>query len=411
MNTLYISYDGMTDPLGQSQVLPYLIYLSKKGYKITILSAEKTKNFENNKQFIYNQIKDTGIDWQYIKYTASPPVISTLWDIYKLKKNALKLHRQKKFKIIHCRSYISALIGLHFKKKMNIPFIFDMRGFWADERVDGKIWNLKNPVFNAVYKYFKRKEKEFINRADHIITLTKQGKNILNSWQTNINPTPVSVIPCCVDTQLFSYDNINADKVEAYRKTLNIKEGTKIISYLGSLGTWYMADEMMDFYKSLSAQKPEYKFMFISYDNPEDILKLADKYSIDHQRIIVVKARRDEVPVLLSLSSISIFFIKPVFSKKASSPTKQAEVLSMGIPIICNDGIGDTSEIITSNKVGIIIKNFNLEDYLNAINQIDNIIETPKNNIRKVALDLFSLDTGGEKYTTIYNSFKNEQNE
>ena len=411
MNTLYISYDGMTDPLGQSQVLPYLIFLAGKGYNITILSAEKTKNFDNNKQLIYNQIKDTSIDWQYIKYTASPPVISTLWDIYKLKRKALKLNKQKNFKIIHCRSYISALIGLYFKIKMNIPFIFDMRGFWADERVDGKIWNLKNPIFNAVYKYFKRKEKEFIKQSDHIIVLTQQGQNILNSWQTNAYPTPVSVIPCCVDTRLFSYDNIDNDKVGKYRKTLDLKAGTKIISYLGSLGTWYMADEMMDFYKLLSTHKPEYKFMFISYDNPEDILMLADKHDVERQNIIIVKARRDEVPVLISLSGISIFFIKPVFSKKASSPTKQAEVLSMGIPVICNDGIGDTSEIITNNKVGIVIKNFNSEDYLNAINQIDNIVETPRNLIRKVALDLFSLDTGGEKYNTIYNSFKNEQNE
>ncbi len=405
MNTLYISYDGMTDPLGQSQVLPYLIYLSRKGYEITILSAEKDRNFENNKQQIYHQIKGTSIDWQYIKYTASPPVVSTLWDIYKLKKKALKLHRQKNFKIVHCRSYISALIGLYFKEKMNIPFIFDMRGFWADERVDGKIWNLKNPVFNAVYKYFKRKEKAFINQSAHIISLTQQGKDILNSWQTNIDPTPVTVIPCCVDTQLFSADSIDNGIVAAYRKTLKIKEDMKIITYLGSLGTWYMADEMMAFFKLLSVQKPDYKFMFISYDNPEDILKLADKHGVERSLIIVVKASRQEVPTLLSLTNISVFFIKPVFSKKASSPTKQAEVLSMGIPIICNDGIGDTSEIISSHRAGIIINKFNEEDYLKAINQIDIILETPKKIVRKVALDLFSLETGGERYSTIYKSF------
>lgn len=401
----------MTDPLGQSQVLPYLIFLSKKGYYITILSAEKVKNFENNKQVVYNQIEGTDIDWQYIKYTASPPVISTLWDICKFKNKALKLHRQKDFKIIHCRSYIAALIGLYFKKKKNIPFIFDMRGFWADERVEGGLWNLKNPVFRWVYQYFKRKEKAFINHSNHIITLTQQGKNILNTWQSNNKPIPVTVIPCCVDTQLFSYDNINNEQVKSFRKTLDIKEDVKIISYLGSLGTWYMADEMMAFYKLLSEKKPEYKFMFISYDNPENILKLADKYSVDRQKIIVVKARREEVPVLLSLSSISIFFIKPVFSKKASSPTKQAEVLSMGIPVICNDGIGDTSEIITSNKAGIVIKEFNSDAYSEAINQIENIIEIPGNHIRKVALDLFSLDTGGEKYNTVYQSLKNNQNE
>ena len=41
IKVLYISYDGMTDPLGQSQVLPYLEGLAKKNYAITLISFEK----------------------------------------------------------------------------------------------------------------------------------------------------------------------------------------------------------------------------------------------------------------------------------------------------------------------------------------------------------------------------------
>ena len=63
--------------------------------------------------------------------------------------------------LIHCRSYITSIVALKIKIKYNIPFIFDMRGFYADERVDGKIWNKSNFIFKNVYNYFKRKEKEF----------------------------------------------------------------------------------------------------------------------------------------------------------------------------------------------------------------------------------------------------------
>jgi len=401
----------MTDPLGQSQVLPYLTYLSGKGYNITLLSAEKKAHFEAHKQTIFKLVEEHNIDWHYVQYTSKPPVISTLWDIYKLKRKAYKLHRQKNFKLIHCRSYIAALIGLSFKKKFKIPFIFDMRGFWADERVDGKIWNLKNPVFKMVFNYFKRKEKEFINNADHIISLTQKGKDILNTWQSRINPTPVSVIPCCVDTELFSPEKLNQEKIKAFQHQLNISEETKIISYLGSLGTWYMADEMMDFFKLLSAQKPDFKFMFITYDKPEEIMTLATQYGVARDKIVVVKASRDEVPLLISMSCVSLFFIKPVFSKKASSPTKQAEVLSMGLPIICNDGIGDTSEIITGTNSGIVIRAFNRAAYQEAVNQIDNIIQISKDTIRKAAVDLFSLESGGERYNAIYKTIKNRLNE
>ena len=52
---LYISYDGMTDQLGQSQVIPYMQGLAKLGQKITILSAEKKDAFfKNEKKNIRN---------------------------------------------------------------------------------------------------------------------------------------------------------------------------------------------------------------------------------------------------------------------------------------------------------------------------------------------------------------------
>ena len=35
---------------------------------------------------------------------------------------------------------LQPLIALFCKKIFGTKFIFDMRGFWADERVDGDIW-------------------------------------------------------------------------------------------------------------------------------------------------------------------------------------------------------------------------------------------------------------------------------
>ena len=42
---LFISYNGMLEPLGQTQVLPYLRELAKRGVKFTLLSFEKSKAF------------------------------------------------------------------------------------------------------------------------------------------------------------------------------------------------------------------------------------------------------------------------------------------------------------------------------------------------------------------------------
>ena len=160
VNILYITYDGLTDPLGQSQVIPYLVGLSNKGYKITILSCEKKTNFLKKRDVIDSILSKNCISWVNIQYTKTPPIFSTLWDIYKLKQIAYKLFKTNNFNIVHCRSYIASIIGTWIKKKYGVKFIFDMRGFYADERVDGKIWNRKNPIFNWIYSYFKKKEIE-----------------------------------------------------------------------------------------------------------------------------------------------------------------------------------------------------------------------------------------------------------
>ncbi len=100
-NILYLSYDGMTDPLGQSQVLPYLIKLSKHGYSFTLVSCEKKERYALNKNIIQQICDSNNIDWQPIFYTKTPPIISTVWDIIKLNNKVKELYLRKKFKLIH----------------------------------------------------------------------------------------------------------------------------------------------------------------------------------------------------------------------------------------------------------------------------------------------------------------------
>ncbi len=395
---LYISYDGMTDTLGQAQVLPYLVGLSKKGYKITLLSTEKVENFAQRQHIIQKIVDDAGIDWHYVNYTKNPPVVSTLLDIRKLRNKAYKLHHEKKFDIVHCRSYISAIIGEGMKKKFGTKFIFDMRGFWADERVDGGLWNIKNFIFKNIYQYFKRKEKNFLENADYTVSLTQNAKNEIQTWELK-NLSPIEVIPCCVDTDLFNYEN--------YKEiTENLGENTNqnplTISYLGSLGTWYMLDEMVLLFSKILQYKPLAKFLVITPDNPELVLESAKKYNIPPQKIEITRAERKEVPNLLAKTHLSIFFVKPTYSKKASSPTKMGELLGMGLPIIANTNMGDNDFLFENYPCGLLLKDFSEKTMQEVCLQINNLLEMPKNELRNTALAYFSLEKGVEKYAGIY---------
>ena len=367
-NILYISYDGMTDPLGQSQVIPYLQQITKQGYRFTILSVEKKKRLERSGTEISKLLNSLGIEWKTLPFSTRPPLFSKAYDQQQLNATATRLYREKKFDMIHCRSYVAAATGLKLFHRFGVPFLFDMRGFWVDERVDSGQWNMRNPIYRLLYKLYKKKEKKYLLQTAHIISLTQKGKEELITAY-NIPAEKITVIPCCTDLGLFDFYKINDEEKQKLRKTLGIDNKTPILSYLGSLGGWYMTDEMLDFFAVMKTKIPGAKFLFISHNDRKEILNKAAAKGIDKTDILVQPAIRNEVPLYLSISKWSIFFIRDVYSKKASSPTKQGEVMAMGIPLICND-IGDTGSIIAKSGAGFLLDEFSEKGYQDLVAQM-----------------------------------------
>ena len=410
IHVLFVSYDGMTDSLGQSQVLPYIREISKKGFKYTLISFEKEERYQKFHSNIQKTCVASNINWHPIKYASSVPILSTIWNIYRLKKKVFKLHRQSSFDLFHSRSHVPSIVAQMLQKQKNVPYVFDMRGFWADERVDGGVWNLSNPIFKKVFNFFKRKEIEFIEEANAIVSLTENGKNEILSWQ-HLESTPaalrnktldIEVIPCCVDVELFNPDSVNINDKNRIREQLGISDNDFILGYVGSIGTWYMLPEMLDFFKILQTKIPNCKFLFISNEPKEKIISIATEKNINITDIVVASCIHKEVPSYISLFTISIYFILPAYSKKASSPTKQAELMSMGIPVVCNSNVGDSDKIVAETNSGWIVNTFSETSYSEIINQI---IKSPlpnsQNIIRQGTLQ-FNLIAGAQKFRNIY---------
>ena len=389
VKVLYLSYDGMTDPLGQSQVLPYLVGLSLKGYEFHLVSFEKPGRLEKHREIISAICADAGIQWHPLNYTKRPPVLSTWWDVRKLNKLTEQLHRKENFSIVHCRSYITALTGLSLKRK-GVPFIFDMRGFWADERVDGRIWNLSNPLFRLVYGFFKKKEIRFIGESDTTVSLTERGRAEILSWKGKFESTPdIQVIPCCADLEVFDYSGLEQ------------KQGPFVLGYLGAIGTWYMLDEMLDFFRVILKRYPGAIFHFLTKEEPEQILESAARKGILPASLKIEEAARKMIPVMTSNWDCAVFFIRPTYSKQASSPTKLGELMGMGIPVICNTGVGDVDLVVKQAQCGVGIDTFSEESYETAL---DLFLQEDykKHEIREGAKIHFDLREGIEKYGNIY---------
>lgn len=393
---LYISYDGLTDSLGQSQILPYLTNLSSTNF-IVILSAEKKQNLIRRKCFIQSKLKkNTNIVWKYISYTKKPPIFSTLIDMLKLFLYAAFLQIKYRFDIVHCRSYIPSTVGDKIAKIFNTKWIFDMRGFWADERVEGNLWPQNKFLYQLIYTYFKKKEEYLLKSADAVVVLTHEAKNIIvHSWNIPLKHQPF-VIPCCVDLEHFSNSLKNKNTLKIYD-----------LVYLGSVGTWYLLDEMLDFFLCYLKKFPYAKFLFITVENQSIILEKAIHKNINPNSLVITSAERDDIPQLLEQCKIAVFFIKPSFSKKGSSATKLAELLAMGLPVITNSDVGDHNFIFSHYICGVLIDNFNEKEYNKAIDKITAfMLNTTEIDLRTTAEQLFNLKSGVEKYLSIYNLLK-----
>jgi glycosyltransferase involved in cell wall biosynthesis len=392
----------MTDPLGQSQVIPYLAGLSKLGYEFTILSCEKSVNYLLHKNEIENLLHYAAIKWVPVAYHKKPPVFSTIYDVIQLYKKARKLHLQFTFDMVHTRPGIPALIGLRLKKRFGIKFLNDIREFYSDSRVDGGIWNLENFFYKRIYRFFKQKEKQAVTQSDGIVCLTHAAEKIIKSWSEYKLNIPLQVIPCSADLDLFNPVHFDEEFKKLLRADLHIKENDLIISYLGSVGSWYLIDEMIRFFKIISDQNANAKFLVISPNAKDEISRLANEFNLDEKKIIVKEANRKEVPALLSLSKFSVFFIKPCYSKQSSSPTKHGEIMAMGIPVITNQGVGDVADIIEQSKSGIVLSKLNESEYLSAAVQIAQGISFDDKLIRKAAVQFYNLENAIEKYHKIY---------
>lgn len=404
-HVLFVSYDGLTDPLGQSQVIPYLAGLTNYGYRFTILSCDKPEAFQRNAEAVKKILQQYPIKWVSIPYHKNPPVISSVYDYQVLKKKIREIHRDDPFLMIHTRPGLPELAAANMKKKLGVLYFNDVRGFWAEERVDGGMWNRKNPLFNAVYHYFKNNEKKAQITADGINCLTQAARREMQSWP-HLRGREISVVSCAADLSLFDPAVYSDQQKQQTRNNLGFGKEDMIFCYLGSIGGWYLTAEMMKLCKKISDKISNAKFLFISPHRHEVILDAAADSKLSPDKIKTVHASRQEVAGYLAISDMALFFIKPCYSKISSSPTKHGEIMAMGLPVITNTGVGDVAEIVRNTNSGILLENFSDESLDKAVEEIRNRKFNP-DEIRRGAFEYYSLEKAVQTYRGAYDKLLN----
>ena len=387
---LYISYDGMLEPLGQSQVLSYLRCLACNR-QIHLISFEKSIDWANayERDRISNDIAAAGIVWHPLRYHKFPSALATAWDIVCGISLGLWLVLWHRIGVVHARSYVPSVMALTIKRLAGVKYIFDMRGFWADERIDGGLW----PPSGRMYRLAKRFERQFLLAADHVLSLTHAGVREMEGFDYLQGRFPaITVIPTCANLRHFK---------PLPRKRAS---GNLVLGYVGTVGTWYLFDEVARCFALLLTLRPDAKFLIVNRNEHAYIRERLNVAGVPYSAVELITATHADVPKQMSRMDAGVFFIKPVFSKQASAPTKLAEFLGCGIPCLSNAGVGDMAEVLEKDQVGLAITSFDDKAMIAALNQLINLAKDPESSARCVASAQkhFSLDEGVRLYDEIY---------
>lgn len=400
-SVLFISYDGLLDPLGGSQILPYLHSIRQHPRPLYILSYEKPARFKAGGELLKAELASSGIGWTPLSFTTHFGRLGKLWDLSRMYEVALYLQLKHRFGVIHCRSYQAMQVGALLRKLTGVKVLFDMRGLWVDERVDGDIWKLDNSIDASIFKLYKYVESSLLLSASHIVALTERVVPELYKLSPDMS-APITVIPCCADFEHFILPT--AKQRMATRQELGLPEKAFVLSYLGSLGTWYMLDEMLQLFGKAAAEREEVHFLLITKDWRAEHEALISALGLSHlrTRIHVHEAKRDQVPAYIGCSDLMLSFIKPAYSKMASSPTKIAEALAVGVPVVSNAGIGDIGEMTARLQAGAVIDLNKPDSLSDIVSSLDSLKKMGGPKLRARAKSELDLHVAALSYKKIY---------
>jgi glycosyltransferase involved in cell wall biosynthesis len=370
----YVSYDGMGEPLGRSQVLAYLFRLAAD-YDITLFSFEKR---DADVAALANELRDHGIRWLPLRYHKRPPVLATLLDAVVGWRAMLRAARTARPDIVHVRSYVPALIALWARPWTTNVLLFDIRGFWADERVEGGIWPSERLVYRALYSIAKWCESRFFARAQAVVTLTHASIPHIRRLAGRPD-LAVEVIPTCVDLERFIPRPPNA-------------AGPRL-TWSGSVGTWYRFDLVPPLAGSIAL--------------PLQVLtrqtELAHRL-LNGMQATVCSLTPDEVPGALCSGDVGLSLCVSSFSKVASAPTRFAEYLAAGMPVVVTTGVGDVAAIVEQYEVGVVLRGEDEEGLRDAATRLRLLLKDKAlpARCRMVASQLFDVKSGSRSYAEIY---------
>lgn len=397
--TLYLTRNGLLEPLGQSQVLAYLRELSRD-YRITLITYEKDEDWADEARVARQraECEELGIRWLPQRFRPRPKVIAPALSMLRMVWLVRREVRGQGARLIHARSCIPAAVAMIVSRLTGVPFIFDMRALWPEELITAGRLRRGSLLHRAIVAT----ERACLRRAGAVVSLTQAAVDHLGRvYPVDMAGQRIAVIPTCADLDRF----VPAGQVP----------GRRVIGCLGTvLSGWFRLDWLASFLSVAATRDEGAVFELTTRDDPARVRAMLDPEGRLGDRLRIAPSAPEDVQKVLQRQTASVmFYAGGQISELGRSPTRMAEILGCGLPIVANDGVGDVARIIREYRVGVLAAGLEPEAMTTAWSELMALMKDPEltSRCRKAAEEVFSLGSGAAAYARLYEQMMEEVRE
>ncbi|WPZ31536.1 glycosyltransferase (plasmid) [Sulfitobacter sp. OXR-159] len=393
---LYLTRNGLLEPLGQSQVFAYLRGLSRS-HAITLVTYEKLEDWADTEAMRQARADCVahGIRWLPQKFRPAPKIIAPTLSMIRMIWLVRREVQREKINLIHARSYIPAAVALVVNRLTGVPFLFDMRALWPEELItSGRLRR-----GSLIHRVIARTERACLAKSAGIISLTHAAAKYLRTvYPRELVNQRLVVIPTCADLDRFA-------------PPVSKRTGPTVHGCIGTvLSGWFQTDWLANWIRVAATRDPKARFTIVTRDDPGRVRRTLDPESEFVDRLSIGPRLSKEMPDAVVGHNLSImFYAGGEVSELGRSPTRMAEVLGCGLPVVVNEGVGDVADIVRKFNVGVIAEDASAPAMDAAFDALQSLMQDPglPARCRATAETLFSLESGTEAYREIYASILN----
>ncbi len=401
MNSILIlTYWSFKDALIQSYTLPYVKIITKVSRKkvyLVCLEQAQVKTSNEERLQINRDLEKDNIEVVFFEYNRFGFKQMLLWVFNLIKLIYLVISRKVAY--IHAWCTPGGAIGYILSMLTGKPLILDSYEPHAELMAETNTWSRDGIAFKMLFRLEKLQTK----RADKIIGVVgKMREYSADKYHYNINEHDFFVKPACVDLSTF-YPRAKCKEI-----TNELQTESKMVGlYAGKFGGIYLEDEFFDFVRQCYIHWGQNFVMLLLSGAPTSYINTQlQRAGIPPQVVVQKFVTHKEVPDYMAMADFAVNFMKPVPSRRFSTPIKNGEYWAMGLPVIITANISDDSDIIESKNAGYVLNDLTVDEYKHAVEKIDALLqenaEERKKRIAALAYKYRNFDIAEDVYKQIY---------